>query len=102
MTRKLVEDRLTVEIAEVVVSEFRRECGLLAGQNLESGLVKEGKFGVGRDVEPSVPTPYLNVEQAASYLRKTKKAVYGLVERGRLKKLEGSRILLFTKAMLDD
>ena len=49
-----------------------------------------------------IESPYLTAEEAAQYLRRTVKAIYGLIERGRLKPLPGSRILLFTTAALDE
>ena len=52
--------------------------------------------------ESRVATPYLNVVQAAAYLRKTPKAIYGLIERGRLRKMPGSHVCLFTRDMLDE
>ena len=42
------------------------------------------------------------MEQAASYLKKTTKAVYGLIERGKLRKMPGSHICYFTREMLDE
>ncbi len=50
---------------------------------------------------PVVESPYLTSEQAAAYLRTTIKGVYSLLERGKLKKLPGSRTVLFTREMLD-
>ena len=47
-------------------------------------------------------SPYLGVDEAARYLKKTPKAIYGLIERGKLKKMPGSRICYFTKELLDD
>ncbi len=44
----------------------------------------------------------MNVEQAAAYLKKTPRAIYGLIERGRLRKRPGSRVCYFTREMLDD
>jgi hypothetical protein len=51
---------------------------------------------------PPIESPYLNIEQAAIYLKKTPKAIYGLLERSRLKKMPGSHVCYFTKYMLDD
>ncbi len=100
LARKLVENRLAVEIAEAIAQEFRLEVDLITTwQKVSRGDSEAVK---GRDDEPRVETPYLNVEQAASYLKKTTKAVYGLIERGKLKKMPGSRICYFTKEMLDD
>lgn len=92
--RKLVEDRLAVEIAEAVVEEFRREAGLVEKRG-RPAPTQQGD-------EPRVATPYLNVEEAAAYLNKTPKAIYGLIERARLKKMPGSHVCYFTKDMLDD
>lgn len=94
VARKLVEDRLAVEIAEVVVEEFRREAGLVT----KIGRPDRPQQGD----EPRVATPYLNVEEAAAYLNKTSKAIYGLIERGKLRKMPGSRVCYFTKEMLDE
>lgn len=65
----------TVRITETAVDEFFR----------------------GRVIE----SPYLTSEQAAAYLRTTIKGIYSLLERGKLKKLPGSRTVLFTREMLD-
>jgi len=48
-----------------------------------------------------IESPYLTSEQAAEYLRTTVKGIYSLLERGKLKKLPGSRTVLFTREMLD-
>jgi hypothetical protein len=50
----------------------------------------------------AIESPYLNIQQASSYLKKTPKALYGLLERGRLKKMPGSYICYFTKESLDN
>lgn len=47
-------------------------------------------------------SPYWDVEQAAVYLNKTPKAIYGLIGRGRLRKMPGSRVCYFTRDMLDE
>ena len=49
-----------------------------------------------------VESPYLTIEQAARYLGKTRKAIYGLLDRGKLRKMEGSHVCYFTTDMLDD
>ena len=54
-------------------------------------------FNRGRVIE----SPYLNTEEAAKYLRTTVKGVYSLLERRKLKKLPGSRTVLFTYDVLD-
>jgi hypothetical protein len=52
---------------------------------------------------PKVVSPYLNATEAAAYLRLDGvKKLYGLIERGRLKPLPGSRKLRFTKEILDE
>lgn len=51
--------------------------------------------------KPSVDSPYLNTEEAPAYLRITPNALYGLVERRKLKPLPGHRKYRFTKEMLD-
>jgi excisionase family DNA binding protein len=48
-----------------------------------------------------VESPYLTTEEAAKYLRTTANGVYSLLERRKLKKLPGSRTVLFTFDMLD-
>jgi excisionase family DNA binding protein len=48
-----------------------------------------------------VPSPYLTAEQAAHYLRTTVKGIYSLLERRKLRKLPGSRTVLFTRDLLD-
>lgn len=48
-----------------------------------------------------VPSPYLTAEQAAHYLRTTVKGIYSLLERRKLRKLPGSRTVLFTPDLLD-
>jgi excisionase family DNA binding protein len=50
---------------------------------------------------PPVQSPYLNAEEAAAYLRITVNALYGLVERRRLRPLPGSRKYRFTREGLD-
>lgn len=50
---------------------------------------------------PVVESPYLTAEEAAVYLRTTVKGIYSLLERRKLKKLPGSRTVLFTREMLD-
>lgn len=55
------------------------------------------EFFRGRQIE----SPYLTAEEAAEYLRTTVKGVYGLLERRKLKKLSGSRTVLFTRDLLD-
>lgn len=47
-------------------------------------------------------SPYWDVDQAAAYLKKSPKAIYGLIERGKLRKMPGSHVCYFTKDMLDD
>lgn len=102
MARKLVEDRLAIEIAEAVVEEFRQDAGLGAARRPQIDQQPSGVPGDERAEPPTVATPYMNVEQAAAYLKKTPKAIYGLIERGRLRKLPGSRVCYFTREMLDD
>jgi hypothetical protein len=59
-----------------------------------------------RQTEPprsKLISPYLNATEAAAYLRLDGvKKLYGLIERGRLKPLPGSRKLRFTKEILDE
>jgi excisionase family DNA binding protein len=55
------------------------------------------EFFLGQQTE----SPYLTAEQAAKYLRTTVKGVYSLLERRKLKKLPGSRTILFTRDLLD-
>jgi excisionase family DNA binding protein len=55
------------------------------------------EFNRGKEIE----SPYLTAEQAASYLRTTVKGIYSLLERRKLRKLPGSRTVLFTRDMLD-
>jgi hypothetical protein len=55
------------------------------------------EFFRGRVIE----SPYLTAEQAASYLHTTIKGIYSLLERRKLHKLPGSRIVLFTRDLLD-
>ena len=59
LARKLVEDRLAVEIAEAVAQEFRLEVGLKTAQVDLTQVV--GKTDDGRTDEVRVATPYLNV-----------------------------------------
>lgn len=52
---------------------------------------------------PKIASPYLTAEEAAAYLRLNNvKKIYGLIERGRLKRLPGSRKLRFTIELLDE
>jgi excisionase family DNA binding protein len=46
-------------------------------------------------------SPYLTCGEGATYLRTTKHGIYALVKTGRLKKMPGSRKLLFTREALD-
>lgn len=49
-----------------------------------------------------IESPYLVVAEAADYLRTTKKGIYGLVQRGKIKALPGRPgRLLFTRKELD-
>jgi excisionase family DNA binding protein len=48
-----------------------------------------------------IKSPYMTAEQAANYLRTTVKGIYSLLERRKLRKLPGSRSILFTREMLD-
>jgi excisionase family DNA binding protein len=48
-----------------------------------------------------VSSPFLTAEEAARYLRITRKALYGLVERRKLRPLPGSRRYRFTTDQLD-
>jgi excisionase family DNA binding protein len=58
-------------------------------------------------LEPSKPSkpkhasPYMLAEQAADYLQVTVKALYGLVERRKLRPLPGHRRYRFTAQQLD-
>ena len=56
------------------------------------------EFFRGRVVE----SPYLTIEEAAIYARTTVNNIYGLIERRKLKKLPGTRTVLFTQEILDD
>ena len=51
---------------------------------------------------PMVESPYLTIEEAAIYARTTVNNIYGLIERRKLKKLPGTRTVLFTKEILDN
>ena len=62
-----------------------------------NGGADDGRLG-----DQRVATPYLDVAQAAAYLKRSPKAVYGLIERGKLKKMPGSHVCLFTRDMLDN
>lgn len=99
LVRKLVEDRLAVEIAEAIAQEFRLEAGLVTIR--QTSVPGNGGADDGRLGDQRVATPYLDVAQAAAYLKKTPKAIYGLIERGRLGKMPGSHVCLFTRDMLD-
>lgn len=50
---------------------------------------------------PSIPSPYFDAQQAADYLGVTVKALYGHVERRKLKRLPGFRKYRFTREQLD-
>ena len=62
--------------------------------------------GIGKDADnttrPVPISPYYTTADAAAYLRTTLKAIYGLVERGQLKRCPGPKRYLFTREMLDD
>jgi excisionase family DNA binding protein len=49
----------------------------------------------------AIDSPYLNVAEAAAYLRRSSQGIYALVKRGRLKPMPGSRQLFFTRDNLD-
>jgi excisionase family DNA binding protein len=52
---------------------------------------------------PKIVSPYLTAEEAAAYLRlDSVKKIYGLIERGKLRPLPGSRKLRFTIEILDE
>lgn len=54
------------------------------------------------DTQPNIISPYLNVEEAAAYLRTSKHGIYSLVKRGRIKPMPGRPgRLLFTREALD-
>jgi len=48
-----------------------------------------------------IESPYMTADQAAEYLRTTVKGIYSLLERRKIKKLPGSRTILFTRDLLD-
>jgi Helix-turn-helix domain len=51
---------------------------------------------------PRIESPYLNVREAAAYLRKTVSALYTLHARGRVRSMQGSPgRLMFTRESLD-
>jgi hypothetical protein len=50
---------------------------------------------------PKVESPYLDGQQAADYLGMTKKALYGHVERRKLRPMPGYKMYRFTKEQLD-
>jgi hypothetical protein len=50
---------------------------------------------------PSIPSPYLDAQQAADYLGMTVKALYGHVERRKLRPLPGYKKYRFRKEQLD-
>ncbi len=51
---------------------------------------------------PAIKSPYLTAEEAAAYLRVTLHALYGIVERGKLRPMPGHRRYRFTTTMLDN
>lgn len=75
--------------------------GLKVGRRLDGSLritaTAVDEFLRGRVIE----SPYFTVEEAAVYCRTTEKGIYSMIEAGKLKKCQGSRRCLFTKAMLD-
>lgn len=98
LARRVVSERLAQAIADTVVGEWRQ----LFGTDLGTSALSSDRSVSSPTDDPRVSTPFLNVEEAARYLRKTPKAIYGLIERGRLRKLPGSHVCYFTKEMLDD
>lgn len=111
----------TVRITETQVDDFLdQQAGRFERSNasIPSSLVRElstilaeasrlvSTQGTGHEsgIHHSEPgdSPYLNVEQAARYLGKTPKAIYGLLDRGKLRKMPGSHICYFTRDMLDE
>lgn len=97
LARRVVSERLAQAIADTVVGEWRQ----LLGTGLGASAPSSDRPDSSPTGDQRVSTPFLNVEEAARYLRKTPKAIYGLIERGRLRKLPGSHICYFTKEMLD-
>jgi excisionase family DNA binding protein len=51
--------------------------------------------------KPSIPSPYLDAQQAADYLGMTVKALYGHVDRRKLRPMPGYKKYRFTKEQLD-
>jgi excisionase family DNA binding protein len=51
---------------------------------------------------PSIPSPYLTVAEAAAYIRSTIQGIYGLVKRRKIRAMPGRPgRLLFTREILD-
>jgi hypothetical protein len=97
-------DEVGINPIEVVLSVRKMLVEEVAGRALAG--FSRGRPGSRENPEESSSSssesPYLDVEQAARYLKKTPKAIYGLLERGRLKKMPGSHVCYFTKNLLDE
>jgi hypothetical protein len=84
--------------------KFVEDCLLTVLKDILARLERlEQKMAPAQVQVPSVTSPYFTAEEAVAYLRLgTIKSLYGLVERGRLVPLRGSRRRIrFTKDMLD-
>jgi excisionase family DNA binding protein len=117
----LVEDLSRLEFDEAIFDSCRQtaqkaavfaaDCGLADAYDRCRGLQSYKPIEVRAllglmlsELESLIATQasYLDCVQAANYLGVTRKSLYGLVERGRLKPLRGPRNkLLFTRELLD-
>ena len=74
----------------------------LRGQGRDESLPDHGRIPTNGS-GPIVHSPYLDADEAAAYLKITRKSLYGIFERCQLEPLRGLRNRYrFTVAMLDD
>jgi hypothetical protein len=98
--RQLVADEIATQRQTKLVEAFET---LFRWMDGTTALVEYLLAEHARSPAPKVQSPYLNAEEAAVYLRLASvKQLYGLIERGKLKPLPGSRKLRFTTDMLDE
>jgi hypothetical protein len=98
--RQLVTDKIAARQEPKLTEALETLCRWMDGTTalVEHLLAEHAQHAV-----PKVQSPYLNAEEAAAYLRLASvKQLYGLIERGKLKPLPGSRKLRFTTDMLDE
>jgi hypothetical protein len=98
--RQLVTDEIAARQEPKLTEALETLCRWMDGT---TALVEYLLAEHARHPTPQVKSPYLNAKEAAAYLRlDSVKQLYGLIERGKLKPLPGSRKLRFTTDILDE